>query len=319
MAAGSSYDNGRMTPQPPVQLTHLPAGEGPAVAIHGGGGVAPASLSPEQAAAATAALSAAVAAGRAVLDEGGAALDAVCASVRVLEDSECFNAGRGAALTVEGTAELDACVMTGDSRSGAVTCANGPRNPVMAARAVMEQTDHVLMAAPAAALLEQWGLEVVSPDYYVTEARRRMLEETSSFLEYKHGTVGAVARDRSGRVAAATSTGGITAQLPGRVGDTSLVGCGTWADDATVAVSCTGQGELFVRGAVAHEIHARLRWGGQDLATAVRETIDELVGARGADGGLIAVTPAGEVVLAFNSPGMYRGHDVGTGPVTAIG
>ncbi len=308
----------RMTPLPPVQLTHLPAGDGPAIAIHGGAGVDPASLPSVQSAAATAALEAAVRAGRAILDDGGAALDAVCASVRVLEDSECFNAGRGAALTLEGTAELDACVMAGDSRSGAVTCASGPRNPVMAARAVMERSDHVLMAMPSLALLEQWGLELVTPDYYVTEARRRMLEETSSFLEYRHGTVGAVARDASGLVAAATSTGGITAQLPGRVGDTPLVGCGTWADDATVAVSCTGQGELFVRGAVAHEIHARLRWGGQGLATAVRETIDELVGARGADGGLVAVTPAGEVVLAFNSPGMYRGYDVGAGAVAAI-
>ncbi|MCH8613535.1 isoaspartyl peptidase/L-asparaginase family protein [Arsenicicoccus dermatophilus] len=259
-----------------------------------------------------------MAAGRAVLDAGGSALDAVCASVVVLEDSECFNAGRGAALTTEGTAELDAAVMLGDSRAGAVTCANGPRNPVMAARAVMEQTDHVLMAMPRRVVLEEWGLEVVDPSYYVTEARLQMLRETGHFLEYRHGTVGAVARDRAGHVAAATSTGGITAQLPGRVGDSPLIGGGTWASDETVAVSCTGQGEVFVRGAVAHEIHARLRWGGQPLEQAVREALDELVGARGADGGLVAATPAGEVVLAFDSPGMYRAHDVGDGPVVAI-
>ncbi|WP_407568169.1 isoaspartyl peptidase/L-asparaginase [Arsenicicoccus dermatophilus] len=307
-----------MTSLPPVVLTHLPAGDAPAIALHGGAGVDPATLSPAQERAATSALAGAVAAGRAVLDAGGSALDAVCASVVVLEDSECFNAGRGAALTTEGTAELDAAVMLGDSRAGAVTCANGPRNPVMAARAVMEQTDHVLMAMPRRVVLEEWGLEVVDPSYYVTEARLQMLRETGHFLEYRHGTVGAVARDRAGHVAAATSTGGITAQLPGRVGDSPLIGGGTWASDETVAVSCTGQGEVFVRGAVAHEIHARLRWGGQPLEQAVREALDELVGARGADGGLVAATPAGEVVLAFDSPGMYRAHDVGDGPVVAI-
>ncbi|MFC0360255.1 isoaspartyl peptidase/L-asparaginase family protein [Kytococcus schroeteri] len=303
---------------PTVQLTHLPAGDGPALALHGGAGVDPASLTDEQARTATAALEAAARAGREVLDAGGPALDAVCAAVRVLEDSESFNAGRGAALTTEGVAELDAAVMSGDSRTGAVTCATGPRNPVMAARAVMERTDHVLMAAPARELLEHWGIDLVGPEYYVTEARLQMLRETGSFTEYRHGTVGAVARDASGHVAAATSTGGITAQLPGRVGDTPLAGCGTWADDATVAVSCTGTGELFVRGAVAHEVHSRLRWAGQALPDAVREALDELVGARGGDGGLVAVTPAGEVVLAFNSPGMYRAHDTGEGPVTGI-
>ncbi len=304
---------------PTVTLTHLPATGGPAIALHGGAGVDPASLTEEQAAAAREALAAATRAGREVLDAGGPALDAVCAAVRVLEDSEHFNAGRGAALTTQGTAELDACVMTGDSRAGAVTVATGPRNPVMAARAVMENTDHVLMAAPSRELLARWGLDLVDADYYVTPARLQMLKETGSFTEYRHGTVGAVARDAEGHVAAATSTGGITAQLPGRVGDTPLAGCGTWADDATVAISCTGTGELFVRGAVAHDVHARLRWGGQTLTDAVTEALDELIGARGGDGGLVAVTPAGEAVLAFNSPGMYRGHDLGDGPVTAIG
>lgn len=303
---------------PPVHLTHLPPTARSALAIHGGAGVDPASLSPGQAAAATAALEESLRAGRAVLDAGGAALDAVCACVRVLEDSECFNAGRGAALTTEGVAELDASVMTGDARAGAVTVCSGPKNPVLAARAVLEHTDHVLLAAPSRERLAGWGLELVDPAYYVTEARLQMLRETGAFTEYRHGTVGAVARDAGGHVAAATSTGGITAQLPGRVGDTPLVGAGTWADDATVAVSCTGQGEFFVRGVVAHEVHARMRWGGQPLERAVREAIDELLGARGADGGLVAVTPAGEVVLAFDSPGMYRGHDLGEGPVTGI-
>lgn len=302
-----------------VKLTHLPATNTPALAIHGGAGVAPNELTDDQARDALAALERSLAAGRAVLDQGGSALDAVCAAVCVMEDSESFNAGRGAALTTEGVAELDASVMTGDSRAGAITVASGPRNPVLAARAVMERTPHVLLAAPSRELLSGWGLETVEADYYITQRRLEMLRATGSFGEYNHGTVGAVARDASGRVAAATSTGGVTAQWPGRVGDTPLVGCGLWADDDTVAVSTTGMGEFFVRGVIAHEVHARLRWGGQPLEVAVRDTIDELLEQRQADGGLIAVTPSGEVVLAFNSPGMFRGHDLGQGPVTGIG
>ena len=304
---------------PEVQLTHVPAGDGPALALHGGAGVDPASLTDERTAACHEVLEQAVRAGRFVLDAGGPALDAVCASVQVLEDSEYFNSGRGAALTTEGVAELDAAVMTGDSRAGGVTCATGPRNPVLAARAVMEHTDHVLLSDPSADLLTEWGLELVGPEYYLTAERQQMLAETGSFTEYRHGTVGAVARDAHGHVAAATSTGGITAQLPGRVGDTPVVGAGTWADDATVAVSCTGTGELFLRGVVAHDVHARLRWGGQALDQAVREVLDEYLAERGGDGGLVAVTPSGEVVLAFNSPGMHRGYDIGQGPVTGIG
>lgn len=297
----------------PTQLTVLPASNAPAIAIHGGAGVVPQGLDDERREAALTALTDAVRAGRAVLDAGGPALDAVCAAVGVMEDSESFNAGRGAALTAAGTAELDAAVMCGDSRAGAVTCANGPRHPVLAARAVMERTDHVLLAVPSVELLRGWGLEVVEPDWYLTPLRLEQLCATGSFAEHRHGTVGAVARDASGHVAAATSTGGITAQLPGRVGDTPLLGCGTWADDAVVAVSCTGVGELFVRGAVAHEVASRMRWAGHDLGRAAAGALDELVGARGGDGGLVAVTPAGEVVLAFDAPGMYRGWDVGQG------
>lgn len=292
----------------PVRVVHLSAVEGPALAIHGGAGVIPANLPPEREQAATLGLERAVAAGRAVLEAGGPALDAVCAAVMAMEDCEAFNAGRGAALTAAGLAELDASVMCGDSRGGAVTCLNGARNPVLAARAVMEQSDHVLMASPSHGLLERWGLELVEPDYYVTELRRSQLQSSAGFLEYKHGTVGAVARDASGRLAAATSTGGITAQLPGRVGDTPLLGAGTWADDQVVAVSCTGQGELFVRGAMAHEVASRIKWAGQGLVEAVTGALDELVGARGGDGGLIAVTPSGELVLAHDAEGMYQGH-----------
>lgn len=302
----------------PTQLTVLPAHHGPAIAIHGGAGVVPDSLDEAARAEALEALGRATAAGRAVLDAGGAALDAVCAAVAVMEDSECFNAGRGAALTTQGRAELDAAVMCGDSRAGAVACVNGPRHPVLAARAVMERSDHVLLAAPPRELLESWQLELVEPEWYLTPRRLEQLRATGSFTEHVHGTVGAVARDASGALAAATSTGGITAQLPGRVGDTPLLGCGTWADER-VAISCTGIGELFVRGAVAHEVAARVRWAGHDLGAAAAGALDELVGARGGDGGLVAVTADGQVVLAFDAPGMFRAWDLGQGVQAAIG
>lgn len=303
---------------PRIDLTTLPAWGDYALAIHGGAGVDPAELSDDDALYARADLELALAAGREVLGSGGQALDAVCAAVCVLENSELFNAGRGAALTSEGTAELDAAVMTGALSAGAVTTLRGARNPVLAARAVMEQTPHVLLASPGRELLESWGLDLVDDDYYVTERRLAQLASVTGFTEYKHGTVGAVARDRSGHIAAATSTGGITAQLPGRVGDTPIPGAGTFADPRTVAVSCTGQGEYFLRGSVGYDIHARLLYGGASLPDAVRDSLQELIGERGADGGVIAVTPSGEAVLGFNSPGMYRGYIIDERLHTAI-
>lgn len=304
---------------PPVHLLTIPAWGDYALAIHGGAGVDPADLTDDDALYARADLELALGAGREVLASGGKALDAVCAAVCVLENSELFNAGRGAALTSDGRAELDAAVMTGALSAGAVTTLTGARNPVLAARAVMEQTPHVLMAAPARELLEAWGLDLVDDDYYVTERRLQQLSSVTGFTEYKHGTVGAVARDSSGHIAAATSTGGITAQLPGRVGDTPVPGAGTFSDPRTVAVSCTGQGEYFLRGSVGYDIHARLLYGGATLTDAVRDSLQELIGERGADGGVIALTPEGEAVLAFNSPGMYRGHIADERLYTAIG
>lgn len=293
---------------PRIALTSLPAAGDYALAVHGGAGIDAAELTADERLEARAAIELALAAGREVLASDGAALDAVCAAVCVLENSEMFNAGRGAALTTDGRAELDASVMAGGLSAGAVAALSGARNPVLAARAVMEQTPHVLLASPSRDVQAAWGLELVDDSYYLTPRRLAALEAATTTHEYRHGTVGAVARDRRGRVAAATSTGGITGQMPGRVGDTPVPGAGTFADPQTVAVSCTGQGEYFLRGAVAHDVHARIRYAGASLESAVRASLQELLGERGADGGIIAVTPAGETALAFNSVGMYRGY-----------
>lgn len=228
-----------------------------------------------------------------------------------------FNAGRGSVFTAAGTHEMDAAVMEGATRAcGAITGICGPRHPVLAARAVMEQTEHVFLSGIGAAeFCNRAGLELMPADWFGTPARRRSLEaelerRRQSLPDHgdparRHGTVGAVACDVRGHLAAATSTGGMTAKLPGRVGDSPVIGAGTWADDATAAVSATGHGEYFIRWAVGHEIDARMRWAGQDLLAAAGNVVDEL-GARGGSGGLIAVDRKGNVTLPFNSPGMYR-------------
>lgn len=287
-----------------------------AMAVHGGAGdIRPERLGDERRAAAERALAAALAAGRAVLEDGGAALDAVVAAVAVLEDDPVFNAGRGSVLTADATVELDAAVMDGPTRrAGAVAAVARVRNPVRAARLVMERTTHVLLAGPAA---ERWaaaaGCELCDDAWFVTEHRRRALErlrgsggpERVELDHDHHGTVGAVARDRRGGCAAATSTGGLTNKLPGRVGDTPLLGAGTWADERC-AVSCTGRGEVFMRLATAKDLADRLRWAGQELAVAADAALAEVL-ALGGDGGLIAVDAAGRLVAPFVSRGMYRG------------
>ena len=219
-----------------------PPGRGPSLALHGGAGGRVAEQTQAGRAPYAEGLLAAYRAGWQVLAAGGGALDAVCASVEVLEDDPLFNAGRGAALTASGHAELDASVMTGSGLAGAVAAAKYARNPVRLARAVMEQTEHVLIVDPDAEFLDRYGLEVVGRDYFVTEPRQRQLDRVLSgrAVAARHGTVGAVARDASGRVAAATSTGGMTGQADGRVGDSPIVGAGVYARDGVVAISCTG-------------------------------------------------------------------------------
>jgi isoaspartyl peptidase/L-asparaginase-like protein (Ntn-hydrolase superfamily) len=241
------------------------------------------------------ALREALLAGYELLAAGGAALDAAEAAVRVLEECALFNAGRGSVLTAEGRVEMDAAVMDGHSReAGACASVTRVRNPVTLARAIMEKSPHVLLVGEGAeAYAADAGLEFADPAWFVTDRERERLEE--------HGTVGAVALDSDGQLAAATSTGGVRRQLPGRVGDTPVIGAGTWADER-VAVSCTGMGEQFIRAAVAHEISARVRHAGLSLATAAADSIAGLAG------GLIAIGNDGSVAMPFNTALMYRGR-----------
>jgi L-asparaginase / beta-aspartyl-peptidase len=286
-----------------------------AIVVHGGAGGLPSDGARVDRMRSGAA--AAVEAGHAVLAAGATALEAVEAAVVVLEDDPEFNAGRGAALTEYGRVELDASMMDGTTRAaGAVAAVRGVRNPIRAARAVLEEGRHVLLVgAPATEFAATAGLAFESETWFVTERERLALAGLNGAAR---GTVGAVARDSEGRLAAATSTGGVSGQRLGRVGDSPLVGAGTWADDATVAVSCTGHGESIIRSALAHEVDALLRHRGLGLEEACGVAIEGL-GRWGHDGGLIAVSSHGEVAATFNSPGMTRGWRVGDGPVfTAV-
>jgi L-asparaginase / beta-aspartyl-peptidase len=291
----------------------------PVLAVHGGAGrIVPAEFGAQRAAAARRGLGESLAAGLAVLRDGGSALDAVVVAVTVLEDDEQFNAGRGAVLTVTGGVEHDAAVADGTTRrAGAVTCVNGIRNPVLAARAVLERTPHVLMSgAGAQALARQEGLAFAPAGWFVTACRREQLAGIvpSGRIDSgpDGGTVGAVALDGQGHLAAATSTGGIAGQLPGRVGDTPLIGAGTWADDRSCAVSATGDGEALILSVFAHEVDALVRLAGLSLDAACRRALHE-VSARAGRGGCIAVGPDGTVVMPFTSAGMFRGAVDATG------
>src|SRR5688500_16492268 len=254
------------------------------LAVHGGAGtLRRGAMSAARAGHYHAGLRRALAAGRDVLAAGGGALDAVTAAVVALEDDPLFNAGRGAVFTAAGTQEMDAAVMEGrERRAGAVAGIFGPRNPVLAARAVLEHSPHVLLIGEGAlALAREQDLAFAARGYFHTEARWRALQQTLGGLTEddaarRHGTVGAVARDCRGDLAAATSTGGMTGELPGRAGDTPIIGAGTYAGNLTCAVAATGHGEFFIRYAVAHEVAARLRHRGESLVTAAHAVVDEL-------------------------------------------
>ena len=288
-----------------------------AIAIHGGAGVIePAKMTPQHAAAYRAGLAAALEAGYAILERGGSSLDAVTAAVRTMEDDPQFNAGRGGVLNHEGDAELDAAIMDGHGpRAGAVAGVRHVRNPVELARLVMEKSPHVLLVGEGAEefALEQ-GVVLVPRGYFRTEARTRELDEARQTQAEQlraaapgtTGTVGAVALDRAGHLAAATSTGGLTNKHRGRVGDSPIVGAGTYADDACCAVSGTGQGEFFIRQVVAYDICALVQYRHLALAQAVREVIQKLRRS-GGEGGVIAVDRSGNIALDFNSVGMFRG------------
>ncbi len=247
-----------------------------------------------------------------VLRGGGSAIDAVEAAVRVLEDDPCFNAGRGSALNAEGLVELDAAIMDGaNRRAGAVAGVRTTRAPISLARVLMERGPHVFLSYEGADRLgREARLEQVENDWFVTAERRRQLDELLSKggfdSEVKYGTVGAVAVDSKGHVAAATSTGGLTAKQWGRIGDTPLIGAGTYADDRSAAVSATGSGEYFIRAVAGHQLAERIRLSGQSLQEALDGTLEDIRDL-GGTGGLIAVSPTGEAAWGFTTRAMYRG------------
>jgi len=286
-----------------------------ALAIHGGAGtILKSAMTPELEAEYRGGLEAALNSGWAVLDRGGSALDAVEEAVTSLEDFPLFNAGRGSVFNHEGKNEMDAAIMDGSRlKAGAVAFVRNVKNPIKLARLVMERTEHVLLAGDGAIqFAEEMNVELKDNTYFFIEHRWRQLEEAiaAGKVQLDHaakpiGTVGAVACDSQGHLAAATSTGGMTNKKFGRVGDTPIIGAGNYADE-TCAVSCTGHGEYFMLGVTAYDVAARMKYKASSLESAAAETIAHLTSI-GGEGGLIAVDPEGNVVLPFNSEGMYRG------------
>ncbi|WP_241176916.1 beta-aspartyl-peptidase [Citrobacter portucalensis] len=305
------------------------------IAIHGGAGaITRSQLSQEQELRYIQALSDIVETGQRMLEDGRSALDVVTETVRLLEECPLFNAGIGAVYTRDETHELDACVMDGNTlNAGAVAGVSHLRNPILAARLVMEHSPHVMMIGEGAEnFVIAQGMERVSADIFSTPERyaqllaartagETVLDHSASPLDEnnKMGTVGAVALDMFGNLAAATSTGGMTNKLPGRVGDSPLVGAGCYANNASVAVSCTGTGEVFIRALAAYDIAALMDYGGLSLSEACERVVMEKLPALGGSGGLIAIDHEGNVALPFNSEGMYRAWGyAGDTPTTGI-
>ena len=287
------------------------------LAIHGGAGtIRRAEMSAEREAGFKNGLEQALARGWEVLSGGGAALDAVEVVVCVLEDNPLFNAGRGSVFTHNEKHEMDAAIMSGeDLRAGAVAAVGGVKNPIKLARRVMEETPHVLLCGSGAEeFAREVGCEFAAPEYFFSEWRYEQLlqarREQEVRLDHspvkKFGTVGAVARDARGHLAAATSTGGMTNKRFGRVGDTAIIGAGTYADDRTCAVSCTGHGEFFIRTVAAYDLSCLMKYKGLTLAEACEQVVGVTLREAGGEGGLIAVDHRGNVALPFNSEGMYR-------------
>ncbi len=281
-------------------------------------------------------LTASLQAGYAVIQEGKSSLDAVEAAIYVMEDSPLFNAGKGAVFTNQGKNELDAAIMDGATlKAGAVAGVTTIRNPIAAARAVMDKSEHVMMVGKGAEeFANQAGLTIVDPQYFWTKARwdglQRALERDKERMELDHddqqaflppykdekfGTVGCVALDKAGNLAAGTSTGGMTNKKFGRVGDAPIIGAGTYANNATVAISCTGWGEFFIRAVAAYNVSAKMQYGKMDVHQASKEVIAE-IGKMGGDGGMIAIDKNGEVAMPFNTEGMYRGTVTADGKIT---
>jgi len=276
-----------------------------AIAIHGGAGyISPGRYDAEEEEAYLDALDEALKIGEEALKSGSPALEVVQQVIMHLEDNPLFNAGRGAVLTNSGTAELDASLMDGRSlNAGAVAGVKTIKNPILAARYVMDSTKHVLLSGDGVeGLVGKAGLEMVKNEYFITQEHREELKSIQ-----KHGTVGCVVLDRGGNLAAGTSTGGMMNKQWGRIGDSPIIGAGTYADNSTCAVSCTGHGEYFIRKSIAHDIHARMKYGKQNLATAAKGSLDELSDMN-ALGGFVAVDKNGKVAMLFNTEGMFRAY-----------
>ncbi|MGJ7904662.1 isoaspartyl peptidase/L-asparaginase family protein [Lysobacter sp. 1R34A] len=291
----------------------------PVLVIHGGAGVVRAGMSADDESAARAALEEALRAGHAQLKAGKPALDAVTAAITVLEDAPMFNAGRGAVFSHDGRNELDSAVMDGASlRAGAIAGVHRVKNPILLARTVMEKSKHVMMVGDGAeAFAREQGVPLVDPSYFRTEKRWQQLQKAlkeeaagqahADLETAKHfGTVGAVALDADGRLAAGTSTGGMTNKRYGRVGDSPIIGAGTYAN-ARCAVSGTGWGEYYIRAVAAYDICARVQYAGQSIGEAAKAVINETIPKAGGDGGAIALGADGRFALPFNTEGMYRG------------
>ena len=288
------------------------------IAIHGGAGtILKANMTDEQESAYRSALDNALTIGENILKENGAATTAVIEVIKSLEDSPLFNAGKGAVFNTNGENELDASIMRGeDQHAGAIGGVQNIRNPIEGAYAVMTQSEHVLLTGRGAeAFAISVGVDTVSPSYFYTERRYKSLqsakeqEATTSMVsnpDYKFGTVGCVVLDQSGNLAAGTSTGGMTNKKYNRIGDSPIIGAGTYADNNTVAVSCTGHGEFFIRYAVAYDIAARMEYGNASLKEACEAIVNEKLVEKGGSGGLIAVDKYGNIEMPFNTEGMYR-------------
>lgn len=302
---------GEPAPPPASPVPEAPAPTAPAptppaytLVVHGGAGAPPRDLAADRRSAYVASLAGVLREGCAALDAGEASLDVIEQVIRTLEDDPLFNAGRGAVMTREGRHELDASIMRGsDHACGAVASVRTVRNPIRLARAVMEHTPHVLLVGEGAETFALTrAMEPVENSYFTTDRRR---EQWEARRDAEHGTVGAVALDREGHLAAATSTGGLTMKRWGRVGDSPIVGAGTYADDATCAVSCTGTGEEFIRHGVARAISARMELAGETVTEAAHHLIDETL--REGDGGVIALSHTGEIAMVYSTRGMFRG------------
>lgn len=292
-----------------------------AMVIHGGAGtILKKNMTTEMYDAYYTALDTALMIGEKVLKDGGSSLDAIEKTIHYMEDSPLFNSGRGAVFTNAGTNELDASVMLGNNRdAGAIGGVTNVKHPISGAIAVMEKSDHVMMVGKGAEdFCEMHGLEIVDPSYFRTERRWNSLqkllqkEKETGYIDgnpdYKYGTVGAVALDKEGNIAAGTSTGGMTNKKFNRIGDSPIIGAGTFADNKTCGVSCTGHGEYFIRYAVAHDVAARMEYKGESVNEAAEFVVNKkLVEAEGS-GGLIALDAKGNISMPFNTEGMYRGY-----------